>query len=66
MNDFLTLHLLCDNTKIIINKNYIVTTCEYESKEYRRQTTDIVTIKNNIIQVKESIDEIKQQMLCSN
>lgn len=66
MNDFLTLHLLCDNTKIIINKNYIVTMYEYESKEYRKQTTDIATIRNNIIQVKESIDEIKQQMLCLN
>lgn len=64
MNDFLTLHLLDEDTEILINKNHIVTICEYFSIQDRK-VTDIATIKDEIISVNESVNEIKQ-MLCIN
>ena len=64
MNDFLTLHLYEEKEEILINKNHIVTICEYENI-YNKRQTDIATIKDEIISVTESINEIKQ-MLCIN
>ena len=66
MNDFLVLHLLDydEDNEILINRNNIVTICEYENINNKRKT-DIATIKDEIISVTESINEIKQ-MLCIN